>query len=400
MGKKKKAKKRSQSSLALTPDEISLVTSLIEDMDQLSPEALIIKLNSTKIASAFVERLPLEKGRALHLAQAIALAFQDKLVHKTVRKFFFKLKAKGIDIPELETKDKARAVLSPPKMEEPRAYIGNYDPFWVKPLILALPRVPRGFDVVISAIEEGQGLIDFNWTFFSKKALKDLEQNLKDEDYFQMVATSVEHVFWLLENAYKENRDKGSPACKQYVKFKEYTGAKVTPLKRHPIYELIDETAIRKEGLVRARLENLFQDTLFMAPFFIKPEEIRPLVRQLQELDDSLIIMPNSEAEAREEKIILDWLSEKYPPQERQRLKHRLEETAYVLFKIGKEEEAKIALMCAADVLNNISLFEKNLFLEYLLELSLDIYEGSEEFTQEEKGVDGAEQDSPIIIKP
>ncbi|GEM_PF-2238995 len=400
MGKKKKARKRAQSKPALSQEEHSLVSSLIESIGQHSPEELTAKIPTPQIAAALVDRLPAGDDHVIQLAQAVVKAFPDKVVQKSVRKFLFKLKTKGIDVPQLGAKDKGGLVLTPPKREEPKAYIGNYDPFWIKPVIVALPRVPKGFDVGISGIDEKRGLIDFDWSFFSKKTWKELEQDLKEEQRYQMVETTLDHALWLLESAYQASRDKKSQACEQYARFKRYADVEISPPKKHPVYDLIEDQSIPEQGLIRSQLEKLFQDTFFMAPFYIKPEEIKPLADKLRGLDHSPIIMPSSEVGAREEKIKLEWLSERYPPEERQRLKHTLEETAFVLFKIGREEEARIALVCAREVVNDLSLFQGNLFLEYLLEISIDLYEEFEEATREEKLIDTVEQESPLIIKP
>ena len=60
--------------------------------------------------------------------------------------------------------------------------------------------------------------------------------------------------------------------------------------------------------------------------------------------------------------------------EERERLQHRLEEMGYVLFKLGQEDAADMALAAARSVVQDVSILTINPVIEALLDRSLSLY--------------------------
>ncbi len=403
MGKKKKPKK-AKSITSLTSEQKEALTSLLKRAKDTDPVSLVAEINSPALARALIEKLPSDEESPLELVFAISEAFPQKEVQKAIRKFLFKLKAKGIKAPDLPPTTKSTPVLVPPTQEEPRAYVGSYDPSWVRLVILAIPRRPRGFDVAICAINDAVGIDEFNWSLFSKKSLRELEKDLETASPFKMVETSMEHALWCIERAYGISNNKSSQACMEYDRFKAYVGIEISPPERPFVYDLIDEARVKEGRISLWQLETLFEDKMFMAPFLLKPDEISSLVQELDKVSESPIIISKAQAMEMEKKIRKEWLRKKFPEQERRILKYRLEETAYILAKLGKDEEALAALLSAKEMEKELTEFHENPFLEFLLDLSLDLYEELREFeedlepSEDESRIEAPE--SPLIIKP
>jgi hypothetical protein len=125
MRRNKKPKKKKAKHPSLLKSEETLVTSLIEDFKKTDPAKIAARIPNSHIAGIFLERLPLDNEFPVPLLLAFDEAFEDKKIHKLIKRILFKLKQKGVpvdrDFPQRSSHD---TILTQTQTDEPAAYMG------------------------------------------------------------------------------------------------------------------------------------------------------------------------------------------------------------------------------------------------------------------------------------
>ena len=110
------------------------------------------------------------------------------------------------------------------------------------------------------------------------------------------------------------------------------------------------------------------------------------------EASESRLVLSEVQRRARTEEVYRQALAELFPEVRRLLYKRRLEEMAYVLLKLEKPEEARMALAAAIDLERPFNLFKPNPFLfELVVRSILSKITGSEA---------KEEQEPSLIIRP
>ena len=178
MSKKRTARKRKPTaipSVPLSSEDESLLSSLLANLTKIDPSRIRDQIPRPEVAQALLERLLLDSPEAVALVTTIQEAFDHKGVQKAVRRTIFKLKQRGISIPE---EDAERVVPSVLKKEtpEPDAFIGPIDGVGGRGVFLAVPQVPQGIDVALGLLSDEIGLIEFVYGRYSRKRMKELKE--------------------------------------------------------------------------------------------------------------------------------------------------------------------------------------------------------------------------------
>ena len=123
-----------------------------------------------------------------------------------------------------------------------------------------------------------------------------------------------------------------------------------------------------------------------ISTWYLANQEVEKYASSITEAQQSKIVLRPDQKEARLNAIYRDALEELFPEEKRFLWKRRLEEVAYILFKTGKEEEARQTLSAAVDLNNPFSPIDPNPFIWNLLLKSIYILiEGDHEKKEEEE---------------
>jgi hypothetical protein len=121
-------------------------------------------------------------------------------------------------------------------------------------------------------------------------------------------------------------------------------------------------------------------------------------MEDILEVDESPIVLDDVQKADRIRDIKKKGMEELFPEAKRVLLKHRLEEMAYLFFKLGEEGPSHLALIAAAGVEQEETVLKPNMLLEFLFDRSLHLY------MDMAKGKDGKpehhkkENESSIIV--
>ena len=98
MQRKTKSKKKKPAPIPLPATENALITSLLQELGDSDPIEVASKLPDARLAQALIERLPLDNESSFGLLSAIYDHFENKKVHKAIKRTLFKLEKRGVRV--------------------------------------------------------------------------------------------------------------------------------------------------------------------------------------------------------------------------------------------------------------------------------------------------------------
>jgi hypothetical protein len=362
--KKKKQKKRAPVPL---PNEAKLLlTGLLEDFKAIAPTTLVSRIPDPQMAEALAENLPLDDPGAPDLLSEIGKAFPQKNVQSAVRKAYFKLKQRGIPVPDREP-EKASALAM--AKEEPSAYLGPIDGAGNRPLFIILPQRALGVDLAMGMVSDEQGIIEFIYGRYGRKRMREVK-DLFFSRIPHMVETSLSHAATVLEHAYRKEEGKPSAPAHEYLRLRPWLLENVELLGRPAVADFIPLNSVTADLLTQTQIERLLRHEL-MTSWAVDQEKLRPLSEEIAKAEESPIFI--SEAQRREHinKIKGEGITKLLGEKDRSTFKTRLDEMAFIFFKIGEETLARLCLAAALSIEEETTLFKVNPFLNALVDRRL-----------------------------
>ena len=398
MQRNKKPMKKKTDHPSLLKSEETLVTSLLEDFKNADPAEIVARIPHSHLAGIFLERLPLDNEFPVPLLIALDEAFNDKKVHKLVKRILFRLKQKGIPVDEsFPQRASHDAILTRTQKEDPVAHIGPIaGTIGSRAVLIVLQSAVKGYQAGIGLVSETEGILQFLYGPFSKKRLKEIKGSLSQEAG-PLVETSLSHAATILEIAYRRHMELHSDAPSQYPELRPRLLENATILDRPIIYDFVPE--IPGDGtLTDSQLGKLFAHNL-MESWLIDFEDLKPFMEDILKVEGSLIVLSDAQKADQVRQIKGKSIEKLFPGSRRALLKHNLEEMAYFFFKLDQDEYSRMALTAARNLDEEDTILRKNMVIEFLLERSMQYY-------MDLAGKEGAEDDilvpddSPRIILP
>jgi hypothetical protein len=370
---KKKSAQKTQSSSELSADDKALLDSMIENVETMDKEAMPNRHLSPQLAAALIERLPLDSARTPELLECIAKIYQQKEVKKAVKRMLFKLKQRGFAITDVNLEDPPAFRLRTAQQDEPGAYVGPIDGTGSRPVLIAIPQLPQGIGLGVGVINDERGILEYVFGRYSKKQAKEM-QTLFFEKLPFMVETSLSHATALLEEAHALRSKKGE-ASGDYNQIREWLlGHVQRPGNSNPpVYEILPYESISTEVLTDSQIQKLLAHPV-LAGWIAQPDKLKSVADEVARAEKSPILLSGIQKVARINQVKEDSIRQLYDEKQRNLMKRRLEEMAYLFWKLGEENLANICLRCALSFLERDSLLRVNAFLKALIEKSLLLY--------------------------
>jgi len=373
MRPQKKSKKKKSSPPSLPAPEEALLTSLFQDFEDSDPARIVEKLPDSRLARVLVERLPLNDGSTIHLLTAIHERFQDKQVHKAIKRVLFRLEKIGVTVEGFSSgKVSTPAVFMPAEREKPVACLGPIDSNGFRAVLIELHRAMKGVDLGVGLISDEHGIQQFLFANFSKKRTKQIKEDLS-RDVGPLVEASLSHAATVLEKAYSRHTEIHSNTPAEYLELRPWLLENVSLLDRPIIYDSVPEGSVPEGTVTGSRLEKLFQHSLFES-WVDDFESLKPFMEDILKLDDSPILLNDAQKADRAGEIKKKGIEELFPAPKRALLKNRLEEMAYLFFKLGDEESARLALATALTAEQEDTVLKPNPLIEFLFDRSLNFH--------------------------
>jgi hypothetical protein len=316
---------------------------------------------------------------------------EEKQVIKSIKKTLYKLRQKGVRWEEKPSKDEP--ILTAPKPEPPKGYLGAIDSTGSRIIVVARTQPLRGLLVVFSIVNDLEGIQQFTLKEFSKKGFKEFVKSSLSSADFPIVDTPGAYCIHILKEASSLHQGPSKTLPRGYHdaerEFKDITWDEPAPI----IYQYIKEDEVKDRPHLLKESVNLHKIMPF-STWHLANQEVEKYASRITEAQQSKIVLSDDQKEARLNSIYRDALEELFPDDTRLLWKRRLEEMAYVLLKTGKEEEARTTLSAAIDLNNPFSPIDPNPFIWNLLLKSIYILiEG--DYEEKEK-----EEKTSLIVTP
>jgi hypothetical protein len=370
VGKKKKSKKnKPTASSFISADERTYLDSLLEGLNRINLENPHEQIPGPEFAQALLEGLPTDDPQIVPVVLTIREHFEQKNVQKAVKKVVFRLQQRGVSVPETEADTSPILVLRHSESPEPTAYLGAFDGAGNRGMLINIPQIPKGVNVSIGVVNSEEGIDQFIYLQYSKKQAKEVQELFFDQGG-QVIETSMQHAASILEKAYLIS--KPGEATEAYLQLRPWILEHITILDHPIIHDFIPPESISEEVLTPSMVNKLLEHE-FMQAWIVEPEKMAPILEAISSVEESPILVSETQKSERIQEIKDKTVADLYPDSKRLVLKDNLEETAYLFYKLGEEEYARLALLAAFSMAQNSSL-TVNLFLKSLLGRSIDYY--------------------------
>jgi len=395
MKRKRKPKKRPATLPPLRAEEEGLVAQLIQEIQHSVPSDIVKRVPDPLCAQRLIASLPSEEY-AVPLLLALKEGFQERNVSRAIRRAVFKLDKRGVSTDAFHA-DQAMAspILKPPEKERPLCYVGPVKRAGIRAVAVILHRGGKDFDTGFGIVSDKEGFHEFLFRIVNRKDARGLKEQFAAEAG-PFVETSLAHGATILEDAYQKQLSRNARMEEGYLELRPWLLRHASILERPVIYDLIPNAG-SDDVLTDAAIRDLFDDPL-MESWRIEPGVLKPFMEEMYRVNKSPIVLTPIQKAARIREIQDKCLAAIFTPEERTRLKGRLEEMAYVFLKIGQEETAKVALAAAQTADQEVTPLKANPVIEILLQRSLAFYNNAVEKKVREHASGKRDAASPIIL--
>jgi hypothetical protein len=324
------------------------------------------------------------------LLQRMLQVSDRKKVQKIIKRALYRLKNRGIAIEEIPPK-KEESILRPLQAEPPKGFGGGLDFMGHRFLLLVIPHTGRGWRVMQGVTSDTKGLIDFSGEEMTRKEFKAFFEEIQGKSSFPLVEMEPSYVGFLFAQAYQLTLEKKEIVPQDFLSLKSEIEGIKKEYDKPLIYLYLQAEELAGDDRVLRRSGDLLKADLFQS-WRIEEDQMRPYADEVWEAEESKIVLNQAQKEVRFQAIYQKALSELFSGEKRFLYKRRLEEMAYLLFKLGKEEEARVSLAAALDLEKPLNLIQPNPFLFQLVIKSI--------FTLLAEAYEKKVKEPSLIVKP
>jgi hypothetical protein len=305
-------------------------------------------------------------GRLLH---RMFEAIQDKKVRKIIKRSLYRLKSKGIVIEEISF-DKVKPILRPLQENPKEGFASGIDFLGYRLLWLIVPRPGRGLTVMRGIVSDREGIVDFTLEEMTRKGFRSFFEEVQEKNPFPIVEIEPSYVAFLFTQAYPLNLGKEGNPPQDYLRAKRETENIKKDYPKPLIYSFLQADEMAGDDRMLRKGGDLLKADLFSS-WRIEQEQIQPYADEVWEAEESKIVLNPAQKEVRFQGIYQKALTGLFSGERKLLYQRRLEEMAYVLLKLGREEEAKISLAVAMDLGKPLNPIQPNPFLFQLVTKSI-----------------------------
>ncbi len=280
---------------------------------------------------------------AAELAAALVQASGAREARRAFKRALYLLERKGFRA----TPAPVEPVLKGPEPPRLPAYVSLPDPAGEQMVIAAVPG-RGGWDVCLGSVSE-RGVEHFMVVQVARKGIKPLAATVEEDSKLPLVETEAAHARYLLEEAQAASTLRGgeglTPEFTPFLKgLAAFTGTLASP----PVYGLLDAAEVEGDPALLEGSPRLLEGigVLWLLP----AEEVRPYVLEIEGAETSGLVLSREQRQERLLAIFQKAARELFDERRRRAWRRRLEESAFVLARRGKREEAGMALAAALDL--------------------------------------------------
>ncbi len=282
---------------------------------------------------------------ALEVLTSLEKTATDKEIKKEVRRSLFKLAQRGISAPRSEaiavTPQRPILELAP----EIEGYLSSVDGAGGRLVWLAKTQAGSGIQLLQGMVSDREGLLRVGCALIRRKELRRMAQGIKEKHGVIMISIPWGYGDQILYEGFEKAKVSGRSELEQFSSLRAiFNPAKPKP-SPHPIYSRLSPDEIRS-GAWRELSRRLLDEPEFR-PWILDEDWIKLYLEQIQEAQESRLVLNQLQKEERFGGIVRDAVREIFAGERGQLFQKRMEDMALYLCETKREEAAKLALALA-----------------------------------------------------
>jgi hypothetical protein len=264
-------------------------------------------------------------------------ATSDKQVRKAAKRALYRLEQRGIRLPAEPAAPAPAAAVGPALEGYVSAVDGRGDQ-----LVWLLKPQPGGVAHLFTVINDPEGMREAVLSAVTRKALKELQQELERKHAMRLVRVDWRYADFLMHRAFSWARAGGTRMEGDYPALRNQ-------LLRQPAAEDLPPSAfthVDPASVPEAALESspALLEELELRTWFLGPDELTPYLQELASVRDSPLVLNRAQQMERFEQIIAGAVEEHFGAASRPSWERRLYEMAYFFAVTRRRERAEEAV--------------------------------------------------------
>lgn len=269
----------------------------------------------------------------------------DRKVIKEAKRSLFRLKGRGLEVPEAGPAPAALPVRTP-AAGFVEAWAGVFDAMGRR-LVTGAVKAPGGGLVTCAVVMSyEQGLVDWQTRALSAKKWREFTAMVKEDADWPLVGLEAGHLKLLLEEARAAAEAVDQPPPQSFFDFLSLLPEDPAP--RPPVYDLLDGKDVAGDEQARRRAERLPDDPL-LAAWTLPDEDLALTVDRIRTALGGTLVVSQAQRVEWVDKILAEDLDQIFDSSRRRCYARRLEETAFILGKENRTDDARSALAAALE---------------------------------------------------
>jgi hypothetical protein len=272
---------------------------------------------------------------------AMAAATSDKLVRKEIHRSLYRLERRGLQTPQ-PVAARPALVASAPVLE---GYLSAVDGSGDQLVWLAKPR-PGSMAHVFAVINDPSGLREVELSETTRKALRQVRQQLLDKHELRMIDADWRYCDYLIDRACRWATEKAHPISGDYPRLRAQIIKQPVTAMPPLILARLDADAVRRDPQFVAESGKLLDEKEFRTWFF-DSGALKPYLDEVVAAKSSPLILGPAQQQERATSVADRAVEELFGGDLRPSWVRRLEEMAYFFHVTQRPQQAKQALAVA-----------------------------------------------------
>lgn len=279
------------------------------------------------------------------LLQVLLSKIGSKKIQKELKKARFRLRSKGIEIPEVVVQSQEQVAAGLP-LSKDEGYLTGYDDYGDRIIMLGLRRPLEGIYYIWGLVNDFEGLKEFAFNEISRKDYRGLIEKLRAGSSIPLVESDAAYCVHLLKEAYSICVERGGEPPAGYFEASSILARAGRDFQKPLIYELIDVGEVAGDATLLRQAPDLLNDRN-RSSWTLRGDTIEKYAHKFEEAESSPIILSDYQKMERLDAIIGESMREFFSPLNVRLMRRKLEEIAYICYLQGAVKTAKVSLSAA-----------------------------------------------------
>lgn len=284
--------------------------------------------------------------RGVYLLTRILRETDDKELSKGIKKTLYRLKNKGIVCEPAEPPAAVPAHREEVALPTPAAYATAIDPLGERLILAIKPKNDQELTILQFLVSDQKGIHDLIASVTTPADFEQYLTKMSTTKDITMVKLDLDYCHLLIKESSRKNHLSGTAIPPGYFLWKKFFSSYDTSLEKPPIYALVNTGAVPSDPSLLRRSEELTEKYSFTF-WMIEWKLLINAYREIHDLENSLLVLTKEQKASRIRDIVQKTARLFFDDTNRLLFQRRLEESAYILWKTDKHEDAKSAFAAA-----------------------------------------------------